>query len=79
MPTATLLCGQVSTVAEVLPEDNVLVEFTDDSGHAQAITPIKIAKLLVLQYEQEEALGEWIANCSQKGREKGCVPFSSVS
>jgi Domain of unknown function (DUF4926) len=53
MPTAKLLCGQVGTVVEVLPEDNVLVAFTDDSSHAYAIAPIKIAKLLVLQYELE--------------------------
>jgi Domain of unknown function (DUF4926) len=53
MPTATLLCGQVCTVVEVLPEVNALVEFADDSGRAHAIMPIKIAKLLVLQYKRE--------------------------
>jgi Domain of unknown function (DUF4926) len=53
MPTATLLCGQVGTVVEILPHDNVLVEFADNKGCAQAITPIKIANLLVLQYERE--------------------------
>ena len=55
MPTATLLCGQVGTVAGVLPEDNELVEFADDSGRAYAIAPIKIAKSLVLKYEREVA------------------------
>lgn len=55
MPTAKLLCGQVDTVVEVLPEDNVLMEFTDDSGRAPAITPIINAKLQVLQYEREVA------------------------
>ena len=55
MPTATLLCGQVDTVVEVLPEDNVLAEFTDDSGRTLAITPIRIEKLLVLRYEREVA------------------------
>ena len=53
MPTAKLLCGQVGTVAEVLPEDNELVKFTDYSSRACAISPVKIAKLLVLQYERE--------------------------
>jgi Domain of unknown function (DUF4926) len=43
----------VGTVVEVFPEDNVLVEFADDSGRAYEITPIKIANLLVLQYEQK--------------------------
>jgi Domain of unknown function (DUF4926) len=55
IPTAKLLCGQVGTVAEVLPEDKVLVEFADDKGRAHAITPIKIAKLLVLQNERQVA------------------------
>jgi hypothetical protein len=55
MTTAKLLCGQVGTVAEVWLEDNVLVEFADDNGRAQAITPIKFAKLMVLQNEREVA------------------------
>jgi hypothetical protein len=45
----------VGTVAEVLPEDNVLVGFTNDSGRVHAITPIKFANLPVLQYERQVA------------------------
>lgn len=55
LPTAKLLCRQVGRVVEVLPEDNVLVLFVDHSGRAYAITPIKIIKSLVLNYERDVA------------------------
>ena len=53
VPAAKVLRGQVGTVVDVLPDDTMLIEFADDNGRASAITPVEIAKLLVLQYEQE--------------------------
>ena len=55
VPAAKVLPGQVGTVVDVLPDDNMLIEFANDSGHVYAITPVKIEKLLVLQYKQEVA------------------------
>lgn len=55
VPAAEVLHGQVGTVVDVLPDDTMLIEFADDKGRAYAIIPVKIAKLLVLQYEQEVA------------------------
>ena len=52
---AKVLRGQVGTVVDVLADDTMLIEFADDKGRAYDITPIKISKLLVLQYEQEVA------------------------
>ena len=55
VPAAKVLRGQVGTVVNVLPDDTMLIEFADNKGRAYAITPVKIAKLLVLQYAQELA------------------------
>jgi hypothetical protein len=55
VPAAKVFRGQVGTVVDVLADDSVLIEFADDNGRANTITPVKIAKLLVLQYEQEVA------------------------
>jgi Domain of unknown function (DUF4926) len=52
---AKVLRGQVGTVVDVLPDNTMSIEFADDNARAYAITPVKMAKLLVLQYEQEVA------------------------
>ena len=62
-------------VVEILPNDQLLVEFADDNGRAYAVTPVKNAKLLVLQYEREEASKAEVSfvdfhRSSQKGRSR---------
>jgi hypothetical protein len=52
---AGLARGQVGTVVDSLGGDSVLVEFSDDSGRAYAITPCSLSGLLVLRYEPEPA------------------------
>jgi hypothetical protein len=47
--------GQVGTVVEALDNETVLVEFSDDTGRAYAITPCRCDALLVLHYEPEAA------------------------
>jgi Domain of unknown function (DUF4926) len=55
LPAAKVLRGHVGTVVDVLADETMLIEFADDKGRAYAITPVKIVKLLLLQYEQEVA------------------------
>jgi hypothetical protein len=55
VPAAKVFRGQVGTVVDVLADETMLIEFADDKGRAYAITPVKIAKLFVLQHEQEVA------------------------
>jgi hypothetical protein len=47
--------GQVGTVVEALDHDTVLVEFSDDQGHAYAVAPCPRSDLLVLHYVPEAA------------------------
>jgi hypothetical protein len=47
--------GQVGTVVETLDEKTVLVEFSDDEGHAYAVAPCPNSELLVLHYAPEAA------------------------
>jgi hypothetical protein len=42
--------GQVGTIVEKLAGGYVLVEFSDENGRAQAITPFPRDELLVLRY-----------------------------
>lgn len=49
LPAAKLLRGQMGTIVEALPDDTMLAEFADDNGRTYAITPVKTAKLPVLQ------------------------------
>ena len=53
LPAVGLARGQVGTVVELLDEQTVLVEFSDDDGRAYAIAPCPRANLLVLHYVPE--------------------------
>jgi hypothetical protein len=53
LPAVGLARGQVGTVVELLDEQTVLVEFSDDDGRAYAIVPCPRANLLVLHYVPE--------------------------
>ena len=47
--------GQVGTVVELLDNDLVLVEFSDDQGRAYAVAPCPRSELLVLHYVPQAA------------------------
>jgi hypothetical protein len=49
-PAEGLARGQVGTVVETLDERTVLVEFSDDEGHAHTLAPCLRSELLVLRY-----------------------------
>jgi Domain of unknown function (DUF4926) len=49
LPQHGLVRGQVGTVVEPVDETTVLVEFSDDTGHAYAIVPCTRDALLVLR------------------------------
>jgi hypothetical protein len=53
LPEPGLARGQVGTVVEILDDKMVLVEFSDDDGHAYAVTPCPPTDLLVLHYVPE--------------------------
>ncbi len=55
LPEHGLASGQVGTVVESLDDKTLLVEFSDDEGHAYAIVPCQRADLLVLHYEKQSA------------------------
>ena len=55
VPEKSLGSGQVGTVVDVLDAENLLVEFSDDEGHAYALTPLPQSQLLVLHYVPEAA------------------------
>ena len=55
LPAQQLARGQVGTIVEQLDEKTLLVEFSDDQGHAYAIAPCPQADLLVLHYVPEAA------------------------
>jgi hypothetical protein len=50
-----LVRGQVGTIVELLDEDRVLVEFSDENGRAYTITPLARADLLPLRYTRQAA------------------------
>jgi hypothetical protein len=50
IPAQGLARGQVGTIVEALDQNIVLVEFSDDQGHAYSIAPCPRAQLLVLHY-----------------------------
>jgi len=56
-PAKGLTRGQVGTIVELLGEGALLVEFSDDSGRAYAITTCQPAELLVLHYAPEAVAG----------------------
>jgi len=55
LPAQRLARGQVGTIVEQLDDKTLLVEFSDDQGHAYAIAPCPQADLLVLHYVPEAA------------------------
>jgi hypothetical protein len=55
LPTQRLARGQVGTIVEQLDDTNLLVEFSDDQGHAYAVAPCPQADQLVLHYVPEAA------------------------
>ena len=55
LPAQGLARGQVGTVVEQLDDKTLLVEFSDDHGHAYAVTPCQGTDLLVLHYVPELA------------------------
>ncbi len=55
LPSQGLARGQVGTVVEMLDDQNVLVEFSDDSGRAYALLPCTRSELLVLHYVPQAA------------------------
>jgi len=55
LPGHRLARGQVGTVVEQLDDQNLLIEFSDDQGHAYAVAPCSQADLLVLHYTPEAA------------------------
>jgi uncharacterized protein DUF4926 len=55
LPDHRLARGQVGTIVELLDEETVLVEFSDEQGRAYAITPCRRAELLVLHYVPQAA------------------------
>jgi predicted HAD superfamily phosphohydrolase YqeG len=54
-PAHNLSRGQVGTVVLDLDKDNVLVEFSDNSGAAYAIEPFAKSQLLPLIHESRAA------------------------
>ena len=47
--------GQVGTVVELLDQDTVEVEFSDDRGRTYATAPVPVRELIVLRYRPELA------------------------
>jgi hypothetical protein len=52
-PGDGLARGQVGTIVEALPEDTLLVEFSDNEGRPYAVVPCANADLLVLHYQPQ--------------------------
>ena len=55
LPAEGLARGQVGTIVELLDENAVLVEFSDDQGRAYALAPCPRSELLVLHYVPQAA------------------------
>ena len=51
LPEENLLRGQVGTIVEELAPDVFEVEFSDTTGRAYAILPLKSDQLLLLHHE----------------------------
>jgi hypothetical protein len=54
-PSEGLVRGQVGTIVELLEGENVLVEFSDDSGRAYRIAALARTDLLPLRYNRQAA------------------------
>ena len=55
VPARGLARGHVGTIVEELDDETFLVEFSDNQGHAYAITSCPRTELLVLHYVPEAA------------------------
>ena len=55
LPAQRLARGQVGTIVEQLDDATLLVEFSDEQGHAYAVAPCPRAELLTLHYVPEAA------------------------
>ena len=55
VPAKGLVAGQVGTVVETLAEGVFEVEFSDDSGRAYAMVPLRADELMVLHYSPVKA------------------------
>jgi hypothetical protein len=55
LPAQRLARGQVGTIVEELDGKTLLVEFSDEQGHAYALAPCPRTELLVLHYVPEAA------------------------
>ncbi len=55
LPAHRLARGQVGTIVELLDDNTLLVEFSDDQGRAYAVAPCPQDDLLVLHYVPEAA------------------------
>jgi len=55
LPAEGLERGQVGTIVEQLDDKTLLVEFSDEQGHAYAVAPCPGPELLVLHYVPEPA------------------------
>jgi len=55
LPAHRLARGQVGTIVELLDEQRVLVEFSDEQGRAYAIAPCRRSELLILHYVPQAA------------------------
>ncbi len=55
VPAAKLARGQVGTIVEILDDEAVLVEFSDDHGRAYGIVPCSRSDLLMLHYVSQAA------------------------
>ena len=55
LPAHQLPRGQVGTIVEQLDDKTLLVEFSDDRGHAYAVAPCPRVDLRVLHYVPEAA------------------------
>ena len=53
LPEQRLARGRVGTVVEAIDDETLLVEFSDEQGHAYTIAPCSRAELLVLHYAQD--------------------------
>jgi hypothetical protein len=50
VPSSSLVRGQVGTVVELLADDTVVVEFSDDEGRTYAELALNVRDLLVLHH-----------------------------
>ena len=55
LPEHGLVRGQVGTIVELLDEDTVEVEFSDDEGRTYAMLALRAEQLMVLHHRPVQA------------------------